>query len=251
MRELFDDELKKLHGRFVEMGLTISEQIYKSTTAFIEHDKKAAQEVIDADDETNSDEMKLEKQALSLIALQQPVATDFRVIISILKASSDLERIGDHAVSMARETIRVKGNPRIPKVEKQIAKMTEEVRNMLESALDAYVKSDADAAKKLSDNDVKVDEQYLLIRDEITEAVESDTATVAASSSYYMVIKLLERIGDHVVNLAEWIVYSAAGQIVELNPGKSNPELVDKLYSEAIVKDKGDSKNKKENKENK
>lgn len=242
MRELFDDELKKLHGRFVEMGLTISEQIYKSTTAFIEHDKKAAQEVIDADEETNSDEMKLEKQALSLIALQQPVATDFRVIISILKASSDLERIGDHAVSMARETIRVKGNPRIPKVEKAIAKMTEEVRDMLESALDAYVKSDADAAKKLSDNDVKVDEQYLLIRDEITEAVQSDTATIAASSSYFTVIKLLERIGDHIVNLAEWIVYSAAGQIIELNPGKSNPELVDKLYSEAIVKDKDKGK---------
>ncbi|PAK65656.1 PhoU domain-containing protein, partial [Lactococcus lactis] len=70
-------------------------------------------------------------------------------------------------------------------------------------------KSDADAAKKLSDNDVKVDEQYLLIRDEITDAVQSDTATVTASSSYFMVIKLLERIGDHIVNLAEWIVYSA------------------------------------------
>lgn len=92
-----------------------------------------AQSVIDEDVQTNTDEMKLEKQALSLIALQQPVATDFRVIISILKASSDLERIGDHAVSIARETIRVKGNPRIPKVEKSIAKMTEEVRHMLES----------------------------------------------------------------------------------------------------------------------
>lgn len=247
MRELFDDELKKLHGRFVEMGLNISEQIYSSTKAFMEHDKKLAQEVIDADNETNGEEMRLEKQSLSLIALQQPVATDFRVIISILKASSDLERIGDHAVSIARETIRVKGNPRIPKVEKEIAKMTDQVRDMLEKALDAYSKSDADAAKTLTNEDVAVDEQYLLIRDAITKAVEENTETALASSSYFMVIRLLERIGDHIVNLAEWIVYSAAGQIAELNPGKANPELVNKLYSEEIVKEKDKAPNKKGN----
>lgn len=231
MRALFGDELKKLHGRFVEMGLNISEQIYNSTQSFIEHDKKVAQEVIDADTNTNGEEMNLEKQALKLIALQQPVATDFRVIISILKASSDLERIGDHAVSISRETIRMKGQARIPRVEKEIAKMTDQVRDMLEKALDAYSKNDELAARNLSKEDVDVDKQYLLIRDEITKSVHNDTETIQASSSYFLVIRLLERIGDHIVNLAEWIVYSASGKIVELNPGKANPELVRRLYS--------------------
>lgn len=245
MRELFDDELKKLHGRFVEMGLNISEQIYYSTKAFIDHDKKLAAEVIEADNNTNGEEMKLEKQALNLIALQQPVATDFRIIISILKASSDLERIGDHAVSIARETIRMKGTPRIPGVEKEIGKMTDEVRDMLEKALDAYSKSDEKSARALSEQDVGVDKEYLLIRDEITKAVEANSETMPASSSYLMVIRLLERIGDHIVNLAEWIVYSVSGKIVELNPGKANPELVNKLYSEEVIeedKDKGPNK---------
>ncbi|MCT3398432.1 phosphate signaling complex protein PhoU [Lentilactobacillus hilgardii] len=231
MRALFGDELKKLHGRFVEMGLNISEQIYNSTQAFIEHDKKLAQEVIDTDNNTNGEEMDLEKQALKLIALQQPVATDFRVIISILKASSDLERVGDHAVSIARETIRMKGQARIPGVEKEIAQMTDQVRDMLEKALDAYSKNDELAARNLSKEDVDVDKQYLLIRDEITKAVHNDTETVQSSASYFMVIRLLERIGDHIANLAEWIVYSASGKIVELNPGKANPELVRRLYS--------------------
>ena len=234
MRALFGDELKKLHGRFVEMGLNISEQIYNSTQAFIEHDKKLAQEVIDADTNTNGEEMDLEKQALKLIALQQPVATDFRVIISILKASSDLERIGDHAVSISRETIRMKGQARIPGVEKEIATMTDQIRDMLERALDAYTKNDELAARNLSKKDVDVDKQYLEIRNAIVTAVNHDSETVQSSSSYFLVIRLLERIGDHIVNLAEWIGYSASGKIVELNPGKANPELVKRLYSDAI-----------------
>ncbi len=235
MRALFGDELKKLHGRFVEMGLNISEQIYNATQAFIEHDKKLAQEVIDADNNTNGEEMNLEKQALKLIALQQPVATDFRVIISILKASSDLERVGDHAVSIARETIRMKGQVRIPDVEKQIATMTERVRDMLEKFLDAYSRNDEIAARNLSKEDVEVDKQYLEIRDAITKALQKDSDAFVSSSSYFLVIRLLERIGDHVVNLAEWIVYSASGKIVELNPGKANPELISRLYSTEVA----------------
>ena len=103
MHEIFYDELRKLNVRFMEMGINVSEQIYRSTKAFIEHDKELANEVVSDDREINGGEMQLENQALKLIALQQPVASDFRTIVSVLKASSDLERIGDHAVSIAKE----------------------------------------------------------------------------------------------------------------------------------------------------
>lgn len=149
MHEIFYDELRKLNVRFMEMGINVSEQIYRSTKAFIEHDKELANEVVSDDQEINGGEMQLENQALKLIALQQPVASDFRTIVSVLKASSDLERIGDHAVSIAKETILVKGNPRVPQIEEKISAMTADIRKMLEQVLDAYVKADEKAPETL------------------------------------------------------------------------------------------------------
>ena len=210
MHEIFYDELRKLNVRFMEMGINVSEQIYRSTKAFIEHDKELANEVVSDDQEINGGEMRLENQALKLIALQQPVASDFRTIVSVLKASSDLERIGDHAVSIARETILVKGNPRVPQIEEKISAMTADIRKMLEQVLDAYVKADEKNARNIAQEDKKIDEQYKVCRDLIVK-------TAVATSSYLLVARLLERIGDHIVNLSEWIVYSKNGHLVELS----------------------------------
>ena len=137
VKEIFNDEMKKLNGRFNEMGIDISEQIYQATKSFIEHDQQLAEKIIARDETINDNEISLEERALNLIALQQPVAYEFRKIISILKASSDLERIGDHAIIIARETIRLKGNNRIPEIEELISNLTADIRNMLEQSLDA------------------------------------------------------------------------------------------------------------------
>ena len=165
MHEIFYDELRKLKVRFMEMGINVSEQIYRSTKSFIEHDKELANEIVNDDQEINSGEIQLENQALKLIALQQPVASDFRTIVSVLKASSDLERIGDHAVSIAKETILVKGNPRVPQIEEKISAMTADIRKMLEQVLDAYVKADEKSARNIAQEDKKIDEQYKVCRD--------------------------------------------------------------------------------------
>ena len=215
MHEIFYDELRKLKVRFMEMGINVSEQIYRSTKSFIEHDKELANEIVNDDQEINSGEIQLENQALKLIALQQPVASDFRTIVSVLKASSDLERIGDHAVSIAKETILVKGNPRVPQIEEKISAMTADIRKMLEQVLDAYVK--ADEKRNIAQEDKKIDEQYKVCRDLIVKEMQHETKTAVATSSYLLVARLLERIGDHIVNLSEWIVYSKNGHLVELN----------------------------------
>ena len=201
----------------MEMGINVSEQIYRSTKSFIEHDKELANEIVNDDQEINSGEIQLENQALKLIALQQPVASDFRTIVSVLKASSDLERIGDHAVSIAKETILVKGNPRVPQIEEKISAMTADIRKMLEQVLDAYVKADEKSARNIAQEDKKIDEQYKVCRDLIVKEMQHETKTAVATSSYLLVARLLERIGDHIVNLSEWIVYSKNGHLVELN----------------------------------
>lgn len=216
MGQQFFDELKSLQTNFMDMGINVSEQIYQSTKSFIDHDKQLAQQVIDHDRTINGTEVSLEKQALYLMALQQPVATNFREIISILKASADLERVGDHAVGIARETIYIKGNQRIPEVEEMIAAMTNSVRKMLEEALDAYFHENVTVAEKVAATDDEIDQKYVQIRQALTNSPQLDGELAPASASYLMVARFLERIGDHIVNISEWIVYSKTGNIVEL-----------------------------------
>ena len=195
MHEIFLDELKKLNARFMEMGVLVNDLIDRGTRSFVEHDKKAAQQMIAEDKEVAKEAVKIEKKALELMALQQPVATDFRVVISILKATTDLERIGENANSIAIETVRVKGNPRLPDVEKIISNMTHQA---------------------------KVYKDYKNARQMIIDGVEQEPDAAVASASYFVIIRLLERISDHIVNLASWVIYKTSGELFELI--KPNPK---------------------------
>ena len=219
MHEIFLDELKKLNTQFMEMGVFVNDDIDDATRAFVDHDKKKAQLMIDDEAKIPHESLDIQKKALKLMALQQPVATDFRVVISILKATTDLERIGENAMSIALETIRVKGNPRIPEVEEIISRMTHNVRHMLIQVLTAYVQDDDRMAKEVAGCDTEIDEDYVKARKLIVDGIENDPTAAVASSSYFVVTRLLERIGDHIVNLAMWVVYKTTGELTEL----SNP----------------------------
>lgn len=219
MHEIFLDELKKLNTQFMEMGVSVNDAIDHATRAFVDHNKKTSQKMVDNEERIPEESLDIQKKALKLMALQQPVATDFRVVISILKATTDLERIGENAMSIAWETIRVKGNPRIPEVEEIISTMTHDVRHMLIQVLTAYVQDDEKMAKEVAAKDTKIDEAYVKARKLIVDGIEKDPSKAVASSSYFVVTRLLERIGDHIVNLAMWVVYKTTGELNELiNP---------------------------------
>lgn len=217
MHEVFLDELRKLNTRFMGMGIDVSESIEEATQAFVDHDKKLAQSLVKDDQKVSRAATKVAKRTLKLMALQQPVASDFRNVISILKATGDLERIGENALSIAWETIRVKGNPRIPEVETIIKSMSKKVNFMLDQVLKAYVQGDEKLAREVAKKDDEVDEDYVKARKLIIAGIKQDPEAAVASSSYFMVIRLLERIGDHVVNLAQWVVYKMSGELVDLN----------------------------------
>lgn len=217
MHEVFLDELRKLNTHFMGMGIDVSESIEEATQAFVDHDKKLAQSLVKDDQKVSRAATKVEKRTLKLMALQQPVASDFRNVISILKATGDLERIGENALSIAWETIRVKGNPRIPEVETIIKSMSKKVNFMLDQVLKAYVQGDEKLAREVAKKDDEVDEDYVKARKLIIAGIKQDPEAAVASSSYFMVIRLLERIGDHVVNLAQWVVYKMSGELVDLN----------------------------------
>lgn len=217
MRRVFEEELNDLHLRFSEMGMMVNEAIYKSVKAFINHDKELAKEVIANDHFINERELDLEKRSFEMIALQQPVTTDLRIIVTVMKASSDLERMADHAVSIAKSTIRVKGNKRIPEIEAEIADMADKVKVMVEEVLEAYVKNDSKKAKKIAKMDGEVDLYFKQIYKSCIEEIKANSEIVVGASDYMLVAGYLERIGDYVTNICEWIVYLSTGKVSELN----------------------------------
>mgnify|MGYP000965749528 CR=1 FL=1 len=120
LRTQFEEDLNKLHNQFYSMGTQVSAQLNKAVRAFVSHDRDLAEQVIEGDHAINDQEKSLENQSLEMIALQQPVSSDLRTIITVLKASSDLERMGDHVASIAKATISLKGEERIHVVEEDI-----------------------------------------------------------------------------------------------------------------------------------
>ncbi|EIB6811976.1 TPA: phosphate signaling complex protein PhoU [Enterococcus faecium] len=217
LRTQFEEELLNLHNQFYEMGMMVSSAVHKSVRAYIKHDKILAQEVIENDININNMETRLEKKSFEMIALQQPVTTDLRMIITVMKASSDLERMADHAVSVAKSTIRVKGQTRIPEIEKEISDMSDYVKKMVDNVLVAYVKTDKKDARTIANMDQRVNDYFNRIYNATIKNMQENPETVISGTDYLNVASYLERIGDYVTNICEWIVYLATGKITELN----------------------------------
>ena len=217
LRTQFEEELLNLHNHFYEMGMMVSSAVHKSVRAYIKHDKILAQEVIENDININNMETRLEKKSFEMIALQQPVTTDLRMIITVMKASSDLERMADHAVSVAKSTIRVKGQTRIPEIEKEISDMSDYVKKMVDNVLVAYVKTDEKDARTIANMDQRVNDYFNRIYNATIKNMQENPETVISGTDYLNVASYLERIGDYVTNICEWIVYLATGKITELN----------------------------------
>ncbi|MBM7641848.1 phosphate signaling complex protein PhoU [Streptococcus loxodontisalivarius] len=216
LRTKFEEELDKLHNQFYAMGTEVLSQINKTVRAFVSHDRDLAKEVIASDDVVNEYESKLEKKSLEIIALQQPVSTDLRTVITVLKASSDVERMGDHASAIAKATIRMKGEERIEAVEVEIKKMGKAVKHMVEDALDAYLAGDADRAYEVAATDEIIDNYFKDIQTIAVEAIREQPEAAFAGKEYFQVLMYLERIGDYARNLCEWVVYLNTGKIIEL-----------------------------------
>ena len=216
LRVQFEEDLEKLHNQFYAMGNEVLSQINRTVRAFVTHDRELARQVIEDDAEVNDYEVKLEKKSLEIIALQQPVSQDLRTVITVLKASSDLERMGDHAVSIAKATVRMKGEVRIESVEDAISKMGRDVKNFVEETLNVYLNGNVDQAYAVAALDEKINEYFDDIRDLATEEIKQNPELIVTGRDYFQVISYLERIGDYAKNICEWVVYFETGTIIEL-----------------------------------
>ncbi|KYD09552.1 phosphate signaling complex protein PhoU [Heyndrickxia sporothermodurans] len=215
-RRVFEDRLTELHETLMSMGLLVEEAIYKSVTSLVNKNSELALEVVLDDERINEYEVEIEKKCFELIALQQPVGTDLRRIATMLKVATDLERMGDHAVSIAKSTIRLKDETYLkPLID--IPKMAEIVKEMVREVLDAYISLDRDGAVAVSKKDDEIDKYLSMIFMELIEIMQQDSTKVNQALHFLLVAQHLERIGDYVTNVCEWIVYLKTGSLVDLN----------------------------------
>lgn len=216
MRTVFDERLAEIHRDLLQLGRMVNETIYKSVKGLINHDADLAQQVIDGDEKINQKENDIDRKCYEIIALQQPNTKDLRRVLSVLRASSDLERMGDHAQNISEVTINVKGNKRDENLEIIISQMGEKISSMCTDVIDAFVEYDVERAVATAKRDSEVDELYHNLRLEAIELMKTDPDSVLAASDYSFVGMHLERIGDYVKNIAEWIVYLDSGDITDL-----------------------------------
>lgn len=215
-RKSFHLELEELQQDLLKMGSLVEKAIADAVRSLAERDLELAEKVVAGDDLIDQMELDIENRSLRLLALQQPMASDLRVIGTALKIVTDLERMADHASDIAKVTIRLQGQPLIkPLVD--IPRMAAIAREMTRQSLDAFVQRDVNMALAMIESDHEVDHLYSQIFRELLTYMMEDPRTIQQATYLLFVAMYLERIADHATNLGEWIIYMVTGEKKELN----------------------------------
>jgi phosphate transport system protein len=211
----FDTELEQVRARILQMGGLVEEQINKAIKALTDGDLVLADEVIANDFHVNDLEVQIDEECTKIIALRQPTAGDLRMIMTVEKTITDLERIGDKAEKIARMAKKIYGSDRIstPRFT-EIKHMSDMVLEMLRASLDAFARLDVSAATQLKRQDIKVDEEYDAVLRHLITFMMEDPRMISTSIDILFAAKAVERIGDHAKNIAGYVVYMAQGKVV-------------------------------------
>ena len=211
MRVNFDKQLEQLNNEMIQMGSLIEQAIEAAVSALVQQDVDKARATVEFDDEINHQESVIEGLCMKLLLQQQPIARDLRVISSALKMITDMERIGDHAADISEITIILANNKYIKKLE-HIQQMAKETTVMVVNSIDAFVNKDAALAQKVIYQDYVVDELFVTIKRDLLAMINENIENGEQAMDLLMVAKYFERIGDHAVNIAEWVIYSITGK---------------------------------------
>jgi phosphate transport system protein len=208
----YDEELEALTAELSRMGGLAEVEVAESIRAISRRDVALAQSVITRDARLDEIEADIERRAIRLIALRQPVADDLRRTVAALKISMNLERCGDLAKNIAKRALVIAESDPITPLTRSIERMGELVAARLKDVLDAFAARDVDRARAVWQRDQEVDEHYDAIFRELLTYMMGDPRTIASCAHLLFVAKNLERIGDHATNIAEIITYEITGE---------------------------------------
>jgi len=210
-RQSFDQELEALRQDLLKMGILVNDAIRDAVQSLAKQDTELAQKVISGDDVIDKMEEDIEDKCMVLIARQQPLAKDLRVIGTGLKITTDLERMGDHAYDIAMVTLKLANQPLIKPL-LDIPRMAAMAHKMIDMSLEAYFKLDIALAEQVCKADDDIDNLYQQVFRELLTFMMEDPQTIKQAAQLIFVARYLERIGDHCTNIAEWTIYLVTGQ---------------------------------------
>lgn len=208
----FNQELEALRQKMMAMGGMVEDMFKQAMEAVVSGDTDVAEAVIQADDRVNSIEKEIDGECNLIIARRQPTASDLRLVFAIIKAISDLERVGDEAEKIARLAIRLADSDRSRNSYRELELMGQTVLGMLQLGLDGFARLAPEVAVELFQQDDKVDEDYEAIFRQYYSYMMEDARNIRRILDALLIAKAIERIGDHCKNLGEYTVYMVEGR---------------------------------------
>jgi len=213
IQSVFDRDLEHIQARIMKMGGLVEVAILDAVKSLATRDEELAAKVRENDRKIDELEEEINEEAARIIALRAPTAGDLRTVLTVMKVSANLERIGDYAKNMAKRTsVLVQMSP-IEGASKSIRRMGQEVEGMLKDALDSYIHRDSGLAEAVRQRDVEVDQMYnALFREFLTHMME-DPRNITACMHLHFIAKNIERMGDHVTSVCEQVIYLVTGEM--------------------------------------
>ena len=218
-RNLLEKRMQLLTSELAEMGSLVEKQLYNSIEAFKNKDMVLAKKVIENDDKVDELNKKIEEQCLKFMAMESPVATDLRKIFTTSKIVTDLERMADYAVDICKIAQRVELDILGEECE-PVWQMVDILRKMIKRSLEAFVTGNVKEAYEICKMDDEVDILYRGLFNDILKKMAKDETIINKGAQILFASKYLERVGDHVTNICEWIIFSSKGDYVDLNEYK-------------------------------
>ncbi len=213
MHRSFEEDLDKLRTRLIRMGSLVEEQVEFALRSLREGNQELARIVIDRDDKVDKLDLKIDKQCQRIFALNQPVASDLRLLLAAVKINNELERIGDQATNLAQIVI---DSPTAVQLANQIDlhRIAQAAYTMVKSSLDSFINNDPDLAMHILPSDQTVDQLYNSLRSDLIEIMKDDSSLVPDGAQLLLALHDLERMADHATNIAENVIFLTHAKLV-------------------------------------
>lgn len=215
MRAVFHKQLQEIQDDILVMGSMVSKALRSSIDALKRRDLELCRQIIADDLKVNEKRFKIEEKCVKLIATQQPMASDLRIIVAILNITTEIERIGDYAVGNARIVIMIGDEPLLKPIV-DIPRMEEQTVDMLHRCLDAFINKDTEAAKKIGAEDDLVDQLYDQVFQDLILIMAEDPKTITRATRLLWIAHNLERAADRITNICERVVFVVTGKMEEM-----------------------------------
>ena len=210
----FNDELEEIRSQLLEMGGMVEQQVKDAVQSLLDGDTRLAKEVRAKDQQVNHLQLEIDEFCTQILARRQPAASDLRLVLVVIRATADLERIGDEASKVARATLKLAEEGASPRGYIEVRHLGNHVRQMVQDALNAFARFDSAKALEVLREDENVDLEYRSATRALITFMMEDPRAISQVMSIMWVLRSLERVGDHASNLAEYVIYLVEGQDV-------------------------------------